>query len=293
MSQGPDNRRVAAPAAAHPADIEEIELELFVHAMRRRFGYDFSGYATASLRRRVNALCQHAGVDRVVDLLPRLLDESDFLRQALRFLSVPVSELFRDPEVFARLRVDFLPELASYPRINIWQAGCAHGEEVYTMAILLKELGLYDRCRIYATDFNDQALDRAREGIFPAAQVPRYTDNYLQSGGQGSLADYYHARYDFIRMDRALLDNVIFANHNLVTDGVFAETHLVMCRNVLIYFARPLQHQVLALFSDSLVRRGLMVLGTRETIARAPVSELFETLDAGARIFRRTARAEV
>ena len=273
----------------HAVDEDQIALELFIDAMRLRHGYDFSGYSRASLTRRVRALCAETGHARIGDMLPALLYQPGFLNQAIGQLSVPVSELFRDPDVFARLRVGILPLLSSYPRINIWQAGCAHGEEVYSLAILLSELGLYERCQIYATDFSDRALERAQEGIFRAADVPRFSRNYRQAGGTRSLADYYHARYGRIRMDRSLLRNVVFANHNLVADGVFAETHLVLCRNVLIYFTRALQDRVIGLFADSLVRGGYLLLGTKENLRFSEQVANFDTIDDRGRIYRRRA----
>lgn len=270
----------------HQADEEQIALEVFIEALRLRHGYDFSGYSRASLTRRVRGLCADTGYKNIAGIIPAVLQEPDFINKIISHLSVPVSELFRDPEVFAKLRGQVLPALSSYPRINIWQAGCAHGEEVFSLAILLREAGLYDRCQIYATDFNDSALERAAEGIFRATHVPQYTENYRRSGGRASLADYYHARYEHIRMDRDLLKNVLFANHNLVADGVFAEVHLLLCRNVLIYFTRSLQDRVISLFSDSLVRDGYLVLGAKENLSHTQAAKKFAAIDDNARIYQ-------
>lgn len=267
--------------------VEAIELELFVRALRLRHGYDFSQYAPASLTRRVRQLAQAHGTGTISALTARVLHEPEFVFPVLEGLSVPVSDMFRDPPVFRALREQVLPVLASYPRINIWQAGCASGQEVYSLAILLEEAGLYERCQIYATDFNPAALKRAQEGIYPAKEAQAWSRNYLAAGGSRSLADYYSARYAFIKLDQRLRRNVSFANHNLVTDKVFCEAQLVLCRNVLIYFSNPLQDRVLALFRDSLVRGGFLCLGLRESLDFAPSAADFSAVDADLRLYRR------
>jgi len=277
---------------SEPADdgLEDIELDLFVRGLRRRYGYDFAHYAPASLKRRVRQLVQTHELGNISALTTRVLHDSEFLGAVLQGLSVPVSEMFRDPAVFQALREQVLPLLASYPQINIWQAGCAHGQEVYSLAILLEEAGLYDHCHIYATDFNEHALRQAREGIYPARDAQLWSRNYLAAGGSRSLADYYSARYDFLKLDQRLRRNVTFANHNLVADGVFCEAHLVLCRNVLIYFSNPLQARTLQLFRDSLVRGGYLCLGLRERLDFAPAAVDFSTVDADLRIYRRNLR---
>jgi chemotaxis protein methyltransferase CheR len=267
--------------------LEEIELDLFVRALRQRHGYDFSQYAPASLTRRVRQLVQAHGSGTISALTGRLLHEPAFVFAVLEGLSVPVSDMFRDPPVFRVLRERVLPMLASWPRINIWQAGCANGQEVWSLAILLEEEGLYERCQIHATDFNPAALQRAQEGIYPAREAQAWSRNYLEAGGRRSLADYFSARYEFIKLDQRLRRNVSFANHNLVTDKVFCEAQLVLCRNVLIYFANPLQDRVLGLFRDSLVRGGFLCLGLRESLDFAPSAADFTALDADLRIYRR------
>lgn len=266
--------------------LEDIEIELFVRALKLRHGYDFTQYAPASLRRRVLQLAHAQHADTVSALTTRLLHEADFLPVVLEGLSVPVSEMFRDPDVFKALREQVFSVLASYPQINIWQAGCAHGQEVYSLAILLEEAGLYERTQIYATDFNEAALKHAQEGIYPAKEAQLWSRNYLAAGGSHTLADYYSARYELIKLDQRLRRNVIFANHNLVTDEVFCEAHLVLCRNVLIYFSDPLQDRTLALFRDSLVRGGFLCLGTRESLDFAPSATDFTPVDAARRIYR-------
>ncbi len=269
-------------------ELERIELDLFVRALKRRYGFDFSQYAPASLTRRVRQLVQTHHCASITELTARLLHEPEFVTQVLQGLSVPVSEMFRDPAVFRALRTQVLPMLASYPRINIWQAGCANGQEVYSLAILLEEVGLYERSHIFATDFNPEALQRAHEGIYPAKEAQLWSRNYQEAGGLQSLANYYSARYDFIRLHERLRRNITFTNHNLVTDEMFCEAHLVLCRNVLIYFSNPLQNRTLALFRNSLVRGGYLCLGLRESLDFAPIAADFTAIDAGLRLYRRT-----
>jgi chemotaxis protein methyltransferase CheR len=276
------------PTSLPDTELEQLELDLFVQALKRRHGHDFSQYAPASLMRRVRQLVHDHRCSSISALTARLLHEPDFLTQVVQGLSVPVSEMFRDPAVFRALREQVLPILASYPQINIWQAGCAHGQEAYSLAILLEEEGLYERSHIFATDFNPDALQRAREGIYPAKDAQLWSRNYLEAGGNLSLASYYSARYDFIRLHERLRRNITFANHNLVVDKMFCEAHLVLCRNVLIYFSNPLQNRTLTLFRNSLVRGGHLCLGLRETLDFAPVAVDFTAVDAKLRLYRRS-----
>ncbi|MET0225266.1 MAG: CheR family methyltransferase [Dokdonella sp.] len=268
-------------------DIEDVEVELFVRALQLRHGYDFSRYAPASFKRRVLNLASHSGCRTITELTSRLLREDALVPEVIAGLSVPVSEMFRNPSVFRALRDEVFPVLDSYPIINIWQAGCAFGQEVYSLAILLEEAGLYERCQIFATDFSDAALVRAQEGIFPTRDARAYSENYLAAGGRRSLSDYYHARYEFMKLDERLQRNVTFANHNLVCDGVFCEAHLILCRNVLIYFTDVLQDHALSLFRDSLVRNGFLCLGNRENIDFASSARHFSAVNARERIYRK------
>lgn len=277
---------MTVPSAIADTELEQIELDLFVQALRRRHGYDFSQYAPASLTRRIRQLVRDHHCDSISALTARLLHEKAFVAQVLQGLSVPVSEMFRDPAVFRALREQVLPVLASYPQINIWQAGCAHGQEVYSLAILLEEAGLYERSHIFATDFNPEALRRAQEGIYPAKDAQLWSRNYLEAGGNHSLAEYYSARYDFIRIHERFRSHITFTPHNLVTDKVFCEAHLILCRNVLIYFSNPLQNHALALFRDSLVRGGHLCLGLRESLDFATAATDFSVVDAGLRVYR-------
>lgn len=275
----------------HVSDCQDIEIELFRRALMLRHGYDFSGYAPASFKRRVLALQAAVRAPTVSRLTERLLHEDGFLRVVIGRLSVPVSEMFRDPSVFRSLRENLMPVLATWPQINIWQAGCAHGEEVYSLAIVLRECGLYERAHIFATDFSEEALARAEEGIYPLHDARAYSDNYLRAGGTGSLSDWYVARYNRIKLDESLRRRVTFARHNLVSDGVFGEMQLIVCRNVLIYFGDELQERALGLFRDSLVHGGFLCLGSRESLAYSELADEFERIEPGTAIYRRRIRA--
>ncbi|MBS4097352.1 MAG: protein-glutamate O-methyltransferase CheR [Sulfuricella sp.] len=265
---------------------DDIAVQLFIDMLRLRHGYDFRHYARASLRRRVMGLCRQLQVERAADLIPLVLHDDSLLPRVLAGLSVPVTEMFRDPEVFLYLRREILPLLKSFPRINIWQVGCATGEEAYSLAILLQEEDVYHRARIFSTDINDSALAQAEEGIFPAERIKEYSRNYFKAGGTRSLSDYYHAQYDLVKMDESLKANILFTHHNVVSDGVFGEMQLILCRNVLIYFDRELQARVQKLFCDSLVRGGILCLGMKESLAPRIDNE-FRALDARLKIFRR------
>jgi chemotaxis protein methyltransferase CheR len=223
----------------------------------------------------------------VSELIPKLLREDDFLYDVLAHLSVPVSEMFRDPHVFKALRETVLPLLRTYPRINVWQAGCATGEEVYSLAIMLEEEGLLARTQIYATDINDSALHKAEDGIFSMRMLAEYQRNYVNAGGKAALSDYYVANEEFFRIHEHFRNRIVFAHHNLVSDGVFCEVHLILCRNVLIYFNNNLQKQVLGLFNMSLVRNGFLCLGTRESLRAVETEHLFDPYNLDCMIFQR------
>lgn len=273
-------------------ELDGIEVELFVQALQKRHGYDFGQYAPASLKRRVRLLADQLGCKTISGLTERMLHEPQLLPNVLEGLTVPTSEMFRDPAMFRALREKVFPLLASYPHINIWQAGCAHGQEVYSLAILLEEAGLYDRAQIFATDLSDRALHRAQEGIYPVKEAQQWSRNYQAAGGLNSLADYCSAGYKFIKLNQRLRRHVTFAVHNLATDGVFCEAHLVLCRNVMIYFSDALQDRALTLFRDSLVRGGFLCLGLRENLNPAPHAQDFSPFDQAARIYRFTAHLD-
>jgi chemotaxis protein methyltransferase CheR len=267
-------------------DIELLELDLLLNAIYKRYDYDFRQYSRASLKRRV---INHLGkneLKHISDLIPLILHDEDRFQALLFDISVTVTEMFRDPWFFSALREAVLPFLKTFPFINIWVAGCATGEEVYSLAIMLKEEGLYQRCQIYATDFNNTALDKARSRIFPLRDIQKYNRNYFQAGGKHSLTDYYLANYDAAIFDPSLLERVTFASHNLSTDSVFAEMNLILCRNVLIYFDRQLQNRVLNLFHKSLRHNGFLCLGSSETLDFSDVSQQFVRIAPRERIYQ-------
>ena len=267
-------------------DIEQIEVNLLVEAIYQRYGYDFRQYSQASIKRRVLHHLAKTGFQTISDLIPKTLHDEAAFTSLFFDLSVAVTEMFRDPWFYLALRTKVIPFLKTFPFINVWHAGCATGEEVYSLAILLKEEGLYDRARIYATDFNDAVLEKAKARIYPLERIKEYSLNYQKAGGQESLADYYRAQYQSIIIDASLQDNITFANHNLATDGVFSEMHLILCRNVLIYFDRTLQNRVLSNFRDSLCYNGFLCLGSKETIRFSNVKEDFVEFAAKEKIYQ-------
>jgi chemotaxis protein methyltransferase CheR len=267
-------------------DIQRIEVDLLIQAIYRRYGHDFRGYSKAHLTRRIQQFASIKAHSRISDLIPRVLHDEHLFEMLLRDISITVTEMFRDPHVFLSLRKHVIPFLRTFPFLRVWVAGCATGEEVYSLAITFKEEGLYDRATLFATDFNDDALSKAKAGIYSLDTIAGYTRNYQQAGGTGSFSKYYHAKYDSAAMAPGLKQNMVFANHNLVTDGVFSEMHLVFCRNVLIYFNQQLQDRVLSLFSQTLARGGFLCLGTSEDITFSSVREIFKRTDDKARIFQ-------
>lgn len=272
----------------HDAEVQSIEIELFIETMLRRRGYDFRHYARNSFCRRVRHLAVACGSRTIAEMIPRLIHDDAFAVDAISRLSVPVSEMFRDPLVFRAIREHIVPVLGSFPRINIWHAGCARGEEAYSMAILLAEAGLLDRTQIYATDINDVALQEAEEGVYPLHSLAVAERNYERAGGCGRLTDHCSVEGATFRMSASLRDRVLFAHHNLVTDGVFCEFQAVFCRNVLIYFDEVLQRRVLHLFRDSLARGGVLCLGARETVRGGAGTLPLTAVDAKLKIYRRT-----
>lgn len=269
------------------ADKENLELSLLLKAIEKCYGYDFHNYAKASLLRRVKRYLSLHDRENISDLIPLFLHSDKAFGRFVQQLSVPVTEMFRDPDFFRVLRSQVLPILKTYPFIKVWHAGCATGQEVYSMAILLEEEGLLSRCRIYATDFNDKALGIAKQGIYPSRNLALYESNYKDSGGKFSLSAYCHQMYDSIKMDERLIEKITFANHNLVTDGAFGEMNLILCRNVLIYFNQTLQDRVLTLLSDSLCPFGVLCIGKRENLRLSPVAEYLDIIDRCQRIYRK------
>ena len=268
-------------------DLEAIEVDLLLEAIWQRYGYDFRAYARATIERRVRQFVSGSGLASVSELIPKVLHDAQFFSQLARYFSIPVTELFRDPFVYRTVRDKVLPLLRTWPHIKIWHAGCASGEEAYSMAIVLKEAGLFDRATLYATDFNDEALARARAGIYDIEKIKEATRNYQQVGGTGAFSDYYHAAYNAAAMDAALRQRIVFSNHNLMSDGIFGDMHLVFCRNVLIYFNRELQNRVLTLLTDSLVHGGFLCLGTKEDLQLSGHFDRYEVIDRKAQIYRK------
>lgn len=268
-------------------EIENFEINQLTEAINFRYGYNFQNYARASLRRRILHRMNDSHLESISEMIPRIIHDPDFFALFLKDMSVTVTEMFRDPQVYKKIKDTVFTYLKTYPRLNIWHAGCATGEEVYSMAILLKEADLQARTHIYATDYNHHSLEIARNGIYPAKKMRSFTENYLAAGGEASFGDYYNAKYKSAKMDESLAQNITFANHNLVNDGVFAQMHLIVCRNVLIYFNKTLQNRVLNLFQESLVPRGFLVLGDKEHIKFSNVQDSFEVWTEDERIFRK------
>jgi chemotaxis protein methyltransferase CheR len=267
----------------------EIELPLLLEALYRKYHYDFRGYAHASLKRRLGQALSRFRCDTLSQLQDRVLHDAASFPVLLDFLTVQVSEMFRDPGYFRALREKVVPLLRTYPSLKVWVAGCSTGEEVYSLAILLQEEGLLERSIIYATDINASALERAQAGIYDAARIGGFTENHRKSGARTSLSDYYTAAYGKAVFDKALKANIVFADHSLSTDSAFSEVQLISCRNVLIYFDRQLQDRVLGLFRESLCRKGFLGLGAKESLRFSAHAYAFSEFAPGDRIFRKEA----
>jgi len=266
---------------------EEVEIRLLLDGVFRHYGYDFRDYAPSSLRRRLRHLLLAEGLPSVSALTERLLADPAWLDKLLAAFSINVSAMFRDPSFYRAFRERLVPILRTYPFVRIWHAGCSTGEEVYSTAILLHEAGLYDRCRIYATDINEAVLRKARDGIFPLTAMKAYTANYIQAGGNTAFSEYYTAEYDNAMFRPWLRRNLVFAQHNLAMDTSFNELHVIVCRNVMIYFNRNLQNRVVDLFSASLVRLGFLCLGNKESLKGADGEAAYDVVDADERIYRK------
>ena len=268
-------------------DTSDQEISLLLEAVNRKYGYDFRQYSQAHIRRRIMNRMAFSGFEDFSKLQFKILNDEIFASEVLQDLSITVTEMFRDPAFYRSLREQVIPILKTYPFIKIWHAGCATGEEAYSMAILLQEEGLYDRTTIYATDFNQLALNRAKEGIFSNKMIKEYTTNYQLSGGEEPFSSYYTSNYDNVIMNQSLKKNIVWANHNLVTDSVFAEVNLILCRNVLIYFDKNLQNKVQSLFYNSLINGGVLCLGNKESLRFSALYEKYIALDTKQRIFKK------
>jgi len=264
---------------------QDIEIRLLIQAIYEKYGYDFRNYSQAHVKRRVINRLNLSGMSNISDMIHEVLINHKFVDLLLMDLSINVTEMFRDPSFYKAVREQVVPVLKTYPFIKIWHAGCSSGEEVYSMAILLREEGLYNRTQIYATDFNPVIIKQAREGIYPINRMKEFTLNYQKAGGKAAFSDYYTANYESAKILDTFKKNIVFATHNLVTDSVFAEVHMVVCRNVLIYFDRNLQDKVIGLFSDSLTGGGVLCLGSKENLQFSGFNHNFESLVKGERIY--------
>ncbi|OQW90646.1 MAG: chemotaxis protein CheR [Beggiatoa sp. IS2] len=271
----------------YDSEAENIELQMLLQAIYLKYGYDFRDYAKASIKRRIFHRLTKDKLENISAMQHKVLYDVNFFNMLLLDLSINVTEMFRDPSFYQAIRKNVVPLLKEYSFLKIWHAGCSSGEEVYSMAILLKEEGLYERTQIYATDMNEVVLKRAKEGIFPLSQLKYYTENYQKAGGREGFSNYYTAHYDHVVMDKSLKENILFSDHNLATDGVFGEMNLIMCRNVLIYFNRDLQNRVLGLFFDSLGHGGFLCLGSKESVRFSNYTEVFEDVVKEEKIYRK------
>jgi chemotaxis protein methyltransferase CheR len=269
----------------------DIELQLFVDAVYLKYHYDFREYAGASLKRRLTTAMAHFSCATLSQLQDRLIHEPAIFPAMLDYLTVQVSEMFRDPAYFLALRTKVVPLLRTYPSLKVWIAGCSTGEEAYSMAILLREEGLLDRTLIYATDINLRALEQAEAGVYAIDRIAGFTENHRRSGTTKSLSDYYTAAYGRAVFDRALRAQIVFSDHSLATDSVFAEMHLVSCRNVLIYFTRELQERAIGLFREALPRKGFLGIGSKETLRFSTHATAFDEFVPTERIYQKKASA--
>jgi chemotaxis protein methyltransferase CheR len=259
--------------------INDEQVETLINDVLEQYGYDFTGYSRASLKRRINRLYSLDKQVSFAEFRYSVGSDNSYFKRFVEQITVNVTEMFRDPNFYKAIRNKVLPNLGTYPFIRIWLAGCSTGEEAYSMAIVLKELNLLHKSLIYATDINPTVLEKAAQGIFPLSQMKQYSENYIASGGNNDFSSYYSANYSLAKFDDELREKMIFSTHNLVSDHSFNEFQLILCRNVLIYFDRDLQFKVLQLFDNSLDNLGYLALGTKETTDFSPISEHFKRLD--------------
>jgi chemotaxis protein methyltransferase CheR len=275
------------PVPGYSPELERIEIQLLLEGIYRHYGFDFRAYAYASLRRRIWKRIDSDGLKTISALQDRVLHDPSMMERLLLDLSINVTAMFRDPGFYVAFRRDVVPALRTYPFIRIWHAGCSTGEEAYSMAILLEEEDLYDRTRIYATDINEVVIRKAKEGIFPLDRMQEYTQNYIRAGGTRSFSEYYTAMYDGALFTPRLMRNIVFSQHNLVTDRSFAECNVILCRNVLIYFDRTLQQRVHKLFHESLPIYGYLGLGSKESLRFTGFEDNYEPVDRREKIYRK------
>ncbi len=262
-----------------PSIVKDEEVEYLIKDVHELYGYDFSQYSRASFKRRINRICLIDRFTSYAELRYTVMNDPEYLKRFVEEITVNVTEMFRDPSFFKALREDILPQLGTYPLIRIWVAGCSTGEEAYSIAILLKEAGLYHKCLIYGTDINPSVLEKARAGVFPIQQMKLYTENYILSGGKKEFSDYYTANYDNVKFDSSLKEKLILSTHNLVSDSSFNSFQLIICRNVLIYFDKTLQERVFKLFDESLENLGYLALGSKETLRFSNLDKNYNQVD--------------
>jgi len=265
----------------------DLEIDLLLEAIYRLSGFDFRQYNRSSISRRIDNRMRMNNIPTISRVLEKVIHEDRFLEQLLNDFSINVTEMFRNPSFFKAFRQEVVPYLRDYPEIRIWHAGCATGEEVYSMAILLQEEGLMDKAVIYATDMNEQVLEKAKRGVFPINKMQAYTKNYMLAGGIHAFSEYYKTDNQYAYFQPSLLKNIIFAQHNLVTDQSFNEFHVIMCRNVLIYFSSELQNQVHYLFSESLSNNGFLCLGDKETIRFEDIIPKYKEIVGNEKIYQK------
>ncbi|MBD9650439.1 protein-glutamate O-methyltransferase CheR [Ensifer sp. ENS09] len=275
--------------AAAVEKVEDIEIRLLLEALFLKYHYDFRNYALASIKRRLKKAREQLGFETFSAMQEALLHDQAMLPQLLRFLTVQVSEMFRDPSYFQAIREKVVPHLKTYPSLKVWIAGCSSGEELYSLVILFREEGLEDRTIFYATDISHEALEAAEAGVYALDRIQLFTENHRKSGGKSSLSDYYQAAYGKALFDKTLRRNVVFSDHSLVTDAVFAEMHLISCRNVMIYFDRALQDRAVGLFKDSLARKGFLGLGAKENLRFSLHADAFTDFVREEKIYQRRA----
>ena len=263
-----------------------IEIDLILEGIYNKYGYDFRNYSKAHVKRRLLNRLSASKLNSISEMQHKVLHDPKYFEILLRDLSINVTEMFRDPGFYLALRKEVIPILKTYPFFKVWHAGCTTGEEVYSFAVVLKEEGIYDRAQIYATDFNHDVLDVAKKGIYPIDRIKEYTSNYQAAGGTQSFSDYYMANYNSVIYDQSLKKNLVFAQHNLVTDSVFAEVNLIICRNVLIYFNKELQNRVINLFHDSLINGGYLGLGSKETLQFTSKATKFDIVNGNEKIYK-------
>jgi chemotaxis methyl-accepting protein methylase len=270
-----------------PNELQKIEINLLLEGLYQKYGYDFRGYVRGSLNRRILKRMKAERLPTITALLEKVLHEQGYLERLLNDLSIRMTEMYRNPSFFVAFRNQVVPLLRELPEIRIWHAGCATGEEVYSMAILMEEEGLTEKTRIYATDINEQAINAAKRGAFPLKKMQQYTKNYLKAGGKKAFSEYYTTDHQFAYFHSILSNNLIFDQHNLVSDSSFNEFHVILCRNVMIYFDKGLQQHVHGLIYNSLADGGFIGIGSKESLLSLPSGVKYKEFNSHEKIYRK------